>query len=103
METRRRPGQRDLRHDQLVGVLRLGRRVASEFSPNAAWVTTLYERLLGREPDSQGLQFWAGNLDSHAMSREQVVLGFVRSSENFRNLTTAFLQQYLNRAPAAAN
>ena len=51
--------------------------VASDLSPNAAWVTTLYERLLGREPDSQGLQFWAGDLDSHAMSREQVVLGFM--------------------------
>ncbi len=68
-------------------------------SPNAAWVTTLYERLLNREPDSDGLKFWTTALDSNALTRQQVVLGFVRSSENFRNLTTAFIKQYLNRTP----
>ncbi|HEV7221820.1 MAG TPA: DUF4214 domain-containing protein, partial [Pirellulales bacterium] len=73
-----------------------------QLSANAAWVTTLYERLLNREPDSQGLQFWTGNLDSGAMTRPDVVLGFEQSREAFANDVTAFFQQYLNRAPSDA-
>jgi hypothetical protein len=70
-----------------------------QLSANAAWVTTLYERLLNREPDAQGLQFWTGNLDSGAMTREQVVLGFEQSHEAFTNDVVGFFQQYLNRTP----
>jgi photosystem II stability/assembly factor-like uncharacterized protein len=71
-------------------------------SPNAAWVTALYERLLNREPDGDGLRYWTTNLDNGAMSRDQVVLGFVDSNENFQNLTTGFFQEYLGRAPTSA-
>jgi hypothetical protein len=74
-------------------------RSRPDLSPNAAWVTALYERLLGREPDPAGLAYWTSNLDSQSFTREQVVLGFVESDENFRKLTTAFFQQYLNRSP----
>ena len=73
-----------------------------DLSPNAAWVTALYERLLNRAPDAQGLQYWTSNLDAGTMTRQQVVLGFVRSPENFANLTTAFFQEYLLRQPSAA-
>jgi hypothetical protein len=68
-------------------------------SPNAAWVTALYERLLTREPDPVGLSYWTGNLDSGKMTQQQVVLGFVRSDENFRNLVTSFFNEYLLRNP----
>ena len=71
-------------------------------SANAAWVTSLYERLLSREPDSGGLQHWTSNLDNGTMTRQQVVLGFVRSPENFQQLTTAFFQEYLLRLPTVA-
>ncbi|HUY32914.1 MAG TPA: DUF4214 domain-containing protein, partial [Pirellulales bacterium] len=71
-------------------------------SANDAWVTALYERLLSRAPDAAGLQYWSGQLASGAMTRQQVVLGFVRSPENFRNLTSAFFQEYLLRQPSAA-
>jgi hypothetical protein len=73
-----------------------------DLSPNAAWVTALYDRLLNREPESQGLQYWTSNLDNHTMSQQGVVLGFVQSPENFGNLTTAFFQQYLNRKPTVS-
>jgi hypothetical protein len=33
------------------------------------------------------------------MTRQQVVLGFVRSDENFRNLITGWFNQYLGRQP----
>jgi hypothetical protein len=69
-------------------------------SANAAWVTTLYERLLNREPEQQGLDFWTGKLDSGDMTRQQVVLGFETSPEAYGNDVTSFYQQYLNRAPS---
>ncbi len=62
----------------------------------------LYERLLNREPEPGGSTYWTGNLDHGTMTQQQVVLGFVQSDENFRNLSTGFFQQYLNRAPTSA-
>ena len=35
------------------------------------------------------------------LSRQQVVFGFTRSDENFRNLVTGWYQQYLGRTPTA--
>jgi hypothetical protein len=69
-------------------------------SPNEAWVTTLYERLLNREPDTQGLNFWTNNLNTGAMTRQQVVLGFETSHEAYTNDVTSFYQLYLNRNPS---
>ncbi|MEX2558820.1 MAG: Ig-like domain-containing protein [Pirellulales bacterium] len=66
---------------------------------NTGWVTQLYRRLLGREPEQSGRQFWVDALDQGRMTRQQVVLGFVRSDENFRNLITGWFNQYLGRQP----
>ena len=71
-------------------------------SPNAAWVTTLYQRLLNRTPDDAGLNYWTNQLDSGQMSRMGVVNGFEYSIENFQNLTTGFFQEYLGRNPTAS-
>ncbi|HJT31131.1 MAG TPA: DUF4214 domain-containing protein [Pirellulales bacterium] len=68
---------------------------------NSGWVQALYERLLNRPADTQGLQYWTGKLDSGAMTRAQVVLGFELSHENFVNTVAGFYQQYLNRQPTA--
>jgi hypothetical protein len=70
-------------------------------SPNAAWVTELYKRLLVRDPDTAGLQYWTNLLDSGALTRPQVVLGFERSPEAFSNDVISFYQTYLNRAPTS--
>ncbi|HEV3342390.1 MAG TPA: DUF4214 domain-containing protein, partial [Pirellulales bacterium] len=71
-------------------------------SPNQAWVRTLYERLLNREPDTQGLDFWTNKLNTGAMTRPQVVLGFETSPEAYGNDVTSFYQLYLNRNPSPA-
>ncbi|MGH7193100.1 MAG: DUF4214 domain-containing protein, partial [Candidatus Saccharimonadales bacterium] len=68
---------------------------------NTGWVEALYDRLLGRPADAQGLQYWSGKLNSGAMTRPQVVLGFEQSHENFVNTVAGFYQQYLNRQPTA--
>ncbi len=50
---------------------------------NTQFVTTLYQNVLGRAPDSSGLASWVSMLDS-GTSREAVVLGFSESLE-FKN------------------
>ncbi|HVX14922.1 MAG TPA: DUF4214 domain-containing protein, partial [Pirellulales bacterium] len=47
------------------------------------------------------LNYWTGQLDSGTMTRAQVVNGFDSSVEYYQNLTTAFFEQYLGRAPTA--
>jgi len=69
---------------------------------NEAWVTELYRRLLNRAPEASGLAFWRDALDAGRLSRQQVVLGFVQSDENYKNLIIGWFQQYLARNPQAA-
>jgi len=53
---------------------------------NAAWLNTLYLRLLRRPPDPQGLDYWGGQLDEQLRSRSNVVLAFLDSDEDLHNL-----------------
>jgi Domain of unknown function (DUF4214) len=48
---------------------------------NTQFVTLLYLNVLGRAPDPGGLAFWVGQLNSGAMTRGQVMLGFSESPE----------------------
>ncbi len=49
---------------------------------NAAFVTQLYQNVLHRAPDADGLGFHTGNLASGANSRADVLVGFSESPEN---------------------
>jgi hypothetical protein len=69
-------------------------------SPDAAWVTALYNNILGRDPDQQGLDFWVNYIQTN--SRQSVVLGFVTSPEYRLGLINDWFEQYLDR-PADAN
>jgi hypothetical protein len=68
---------------------------------NRAWVTEMYRRLLHREPDLAGLDYWTGKLDSEQLDRFHVILGFVQSVENFHLLVRGWFNQYLSRNPSA--
>ncbi len=49
---------------------------------NQEFVTLLYNNVLDRTPDNSGLSHWVTQLESGAMNREQVVLGFSESREH---------------------
>jgi Ca2+-binding RTX toxin-like protein len=53
---------------------------------NAEFVTLLYNNVLDRAPAPSGLDWWTAQLDSGAMTRAEVVLGFSQSPE-FQNAT----------------
>jgi Ca2+-binding RTX toxin-like protein len=48
---------------------------------NAAFVTLLYQNVLGRAPDPAGFATWTGLLGSNQLSRSEVVIGFSESPE----------------------
>jgi hypothetical protein len=64
-------------------------------SPDAAWVTALYNNLLGRAPDAQGLAYWVNYIQTN--SRQSVVLGFVTSAEYRLTLINGWFEEYLGR------
>lgn len=51
---------------------------------NAAFVTLVYQNVLGRTGDSSGIAYWTKQLDLRRKDRGQVMLGFSESSEYAR-------------------
>lgn len=49
---------------------------------NEAFVSAIYENVLGRSAESAGYSYWLGELESGRMDRGQVLLGFSESEEN---------------------
>lgn len=50
------------------------------------FVTLIYQNVLGRNPDPGGYTYWVGQLNSGAMTRGQLMLGFSESTE-YKGLT----------------
>ena len=48
---------------------------------NGQFVTRVYQNVLGREPDTDGLNYWTGQLDSGAMNRGEMMVAFSESAE----------------------
>ncbi len=46
------------------------------------YVNNLYKNVLGRDADTEGLNYWAGNLSSGLETRYEALLGFAESTEN---------------------
>jgi hypothetical protein len=59
---------------------------------NAQYVGDLYNAFLRRGGDLTGVQFWIGQLDTSAQSREQLRQAFVASTE-FQNRVSGILAQ----------
>lgn len=77
-------------------------------SPDA-WITQLYLRILNRTPDAAGKGFWLGYYNQQIAAgvdpgtvRYQIALGFFTATEAFGGDVTGWFQEYLFRAPTAA-
>ena len=46
------------------------------------YINNLYKNVLGRDADSEGLDYWLGQLNSGSETRYEVLLGFAESTEN---------------------
>lgn len=65
-------------------------------TPNEQYVTSLYESILGREPEPAGLAFWSGLLDK-GVTRAAAVDAVWNSTEHLSNLVKADYQAILGR------
>ena len=57
------------------------------------YVKTLYNNILGRDPDPEGYDYWVGQLSSGRETRAEALLGFAESTENkelFSDMTGVF-------------
>ncbi len=71
---------------------------------NSQFVDLVYQNVLGRAPDAGGKAFWQGQLDTLAMNRGQVMVGFSESDEyklaiNAEVYVTMMYNGMLRRAP----
>lgn len=67
-----------------------------DLSPDAAWVTLLYQDLLGRDPEPQGTAAWVNYVQTHG--KQGVVLVFVASDEYRSDAISNMFQTYLGRS-----
>lgn len=49
---------------------------------NLQLASSLYHHVLGRAPDQEGLNYWVGQLDSHALKPNELLASFSESAEN---------------------
>ncbi|NBP38539.1 MAG: DUF4214 domain-containing protein, partial [Betaproteobacteria bacterium] len=69
----------------------------AQSSNNSLYVAALYDRVLGRSADSQGQAYWTGLLERGAISRKDLALSFLQSTESATTLQAsgAFAQSYV--------
>ncbi|WP_421120788.1 DUF4214 domain-containing protein [Aquihabitans daechungensis] len=71
---------------------------------NTNYVKLVYQNVLNRPPDSDGLAYWKGQLDAKKKSRGQVMLNFSDSNE-YKNKRATYVDavslylQFLGRSP----
>ena len=73
---------------------------AQGLSPNAAYVQTVYQNLLGRAVDPAGSSYWTGVLDS-GVPRQTVSWALVNSDEYRSDVIAGMYAKFLNRGPDA--
>lgn len=74
----------------------------TQLTQSQRFVVHLYQDVLGRQPDSSGLAFWATNLDLGTFTQGQVSIGFVTSDEYRANTIRSYFQDILGRGPEVA-
>jgi len=90
------------RYDQLLADLAASPEFWSKAGgTNTGFVTRVYDRLLGRTPDTAGLNHWVGRLDT-GTSRRALVLTLANLDEPLGRLVVDAYDEILGRAPFAA-
>lgn len=70
--------------------------------PNGGFVTAIYQNVLGRAPDLDGLAFWTGNLDRGALTRGATLASISESQENRAATAPLVAAGIWDRSEAAA-
>lgn len=73
----------------------------NNYPENNIFINSLYTKLLDREPDPSGKEFWMQKM-INGMSRSEVAAGFIKSEEYCRKLSKSMYQHFLRREPEEA-
>lgn len=82
------------------GTVMSGFLLSPEFTgqnDNASFVNLMYFAILGRQAEPAGFAGWKSQLDSGALTRDQVGYGFLRSVESITRVVTSYFGNYLKR------
>ncbi len=85
-----------------IGSAEFTSRYPAATGANSAFVTQLYQNVLGRAPDASGSSFWVDKLSSGAQSRATVLTNFSESNENLSNTALASASGIWVTDPVAA-
>lgn len=66
----------------------------------AGWVADLYQQLLHRTPDQQGIDYWVEQIDSARITPYQIAMRFADSDESDAAQVIGWYEQYLGREPS---
>jgi hypothetical protein len=61
------------------------------------FVAAVYQNLLGRAPDSAGLNFWVGQIQNNGFTNQQVATAIWRSTEHRQDEVMSYYNNYLHR------
>lgn len=73
------------------------------YSSSAAYVNSLYQKVLNRPADAMGLVFWTAILENAARDRGAVAYYFLTSAEAYGLAVDDYFNTYLNRNPSQAD
>jgi hypothetical protein len=76
--------------------------IANHGGAGSGWVKGMYNDLLGRLPDDAGLQYWLSQLNSGAVTPQQVAYGFAASPEREGIVVQKDYGTFLGRSAAPA-
>lgn len=83
-----------------TNILSSDERFVGAGSP-AAWITQLYQQLLGRAPDSSGLAYWVG-MEAGGAHHYWIADAIYQSDESLGGRVEAYYAEIFDRAPTSA-
>jgi hypothetical protein len=81
-----------------AGITASNEYIQNQGGDPTSWLTSLYNNLLGRDPDAAGIDHWLGELQNGA-SAYQVALWFSWSPEREAGIITEDYSGFLGRSP----
>ena len=68
---------------------------------DSGWISALYRDILGRNPETAGLNYWTGQA-ARGVPRPLIVAGFYQGRESLGRRTAEYYRLALDRTPSAA-
>lgn len=89
--------------EAMVAVLTNGPEYQGVHTSNAAYITGLYDDILGRVPTQQDIDYWTYRLNNGTFTRTSLAFAFATSQEVYTKTVQDVFMQYLHRRATQAD